>query len=139
MMQDKKIYYTEGYKYQLFQTYQTTTRITPKFPVTTEYIQLDTAGNLTINEGYAWDGPSGPTIDTSDSMRASLEHDAKYQLFRESLLHQNWRATADEEFREVCIEDGMTHLRADAWYIMVREFAESAANPDNDKPVLEAP
>jgi hypothetical protein len=138
-MQDKKIYYTDGYKYQLSQTYHTTTRIKPKFPVTTEYIQLNTDGNLTVKEGYAWDGPSGPTLDTKDSMRASLEHDAKYQLFRERLLNENWRATADEEFRETCIEDGMMHFRADAWFIMVREFAEGAASPDNDKPILEAP
>ena len=138
-MQDKKVYYKGGYKYQIVQTYHTETRIKPKNPISTEWIQLDTEGNLTIQDGYAYDGPSGPTLDTPDSMRASLEHDAKYQLFRLGLLNQNWRATADEEFRETCLEDGMMHFRADAWYLFVREFAEKAATVGRETPILEAP
>jgi hypothetical protein len=138
-MKDKKIYYKAGYKYQLYKTYFTETRIRPESCIETTWITLNEKGNLTIREGYAWDGPSGPTFDTLDSMRASLEHDAKYQLFRLGLLHPNWRATADEEFREVCLEDGMMHLRADAWYVMVREFAEKAATIGRETPIVEAP
>jgi hypothetical protein len=136
---DKKIYYRAGYKYQLAQDYYTITRIRPNLPIVTEYIKLDLAGNLIIKEGYAWDGPSGPTIDTPDTMRPSLGHDAKYQLLRLGMLQKHWRIVADEEFREDCIDDGMWFVKANLWFLMVRLFAAKAAEPRNEPPVLVAP
>lgn len=38
---------------------------------------------LFIKQGYTWDGASGPTIDTSSIMIASLVHDVIYQAIRE--------------------------------------------------------
>ena len=46
-------------------------------------MSLNESGCLQIAAGYAWDGASGPTIDTRNSMIASLVHDALYQLIRE--------------------------------------------------------
>ena len=68
----KCIVYKGGYKYQLKETYSVRISITPADTINTEYIVLDNTGDLTIKEGYAWDGPSGPTIDTLTFMRGSL-------------------------------------------------------------------
>ena len=66
--------------------------------------------------GYAWDGPSGPTIDTKNFMRGSLVHDGLYQLMREGLLaHEEYRKSADDLLRDICVEDGMSKFRA--WYV----------------------
>ena len=110
------IKYREGYKYQLVEDYTVKTSITPKQDVTKdEWILLKTDGTLTIKDGYAWDGPSGPTIDTKNFMRGSLIHDALYQLMREGLVDEGFFDAANEELRIACLQDGMCKFRA--WYI----------------------
>lgn len=138
-MKDKKIFYRSGYKYQLVKDYTTETKIRPGATIDTDYIRLGMDGALTIKKSYAWDGPSGPTLDTKDSMRGSLEHDAKYQLMREEYISREWRETADEELKETCIKDGMWSGRANLWYIAVEVFAADAASPGHNEEVLEAP
>jgi hypothetical protein len=76
------IRYRSDYKYQLAEEYKISISIKPKSNIETEFIDLDTDGNLTVKNGYAWDGPSGPVKDTDENMRASLVHDALYQLMR---------------------------------------------------------
>jgi hypothetical protein len=49
----KCIAYNGGYKYQLKATYTVAIDIKPAAPIDTEYIDLDTKGNLTLAEGYA--------------------------------------------------------------------------------------
>jgi Protein of unknown function (DUF1353) len=88
---------------------------------------------LTIKTGYAWDGPSGPTIDTKTFMRGSLVHDVLYQLIRLEILPSSARKQADQVLREICIADGMSRFRA--WYIYraVRTFGGSSATPGSDR------
>jgi hypothetical protein len=58
---------------------------------------------LTVEKGYAWDGPSGPVIDAKENIRASLDHDALYQLMRnEELNTRTHRKTSNQLFRDVC-------------------------------------
>lgn len=108
------IKYREGYEYQLIEDYQVQTSIKPESWAICSFIKLDSSGYLTIKEGYAWDGPSGPAIDTKNFMRGSLVHDALYQLMREKLLDYGWRKEADRELVRLCKEDGMSSIRA-AW------------------------
>jgi len=61
-----------GYKHQLEEPYVVDVAITPEEDVETDYLGLTTDGILTVKKGYAWDGPSGPTVDTLNFMRASL-------------------------------------------------------------------
>ena len=82
------IYYRSGYKYQLASSYSVLTPIIPLSPISTEYIRLDATGWLFIREGYAWDGASGPAIDTKSIMRGSLVHDALHQWTREKRLDE---------------------------------------------------
>lgn len=120
----------KNYKYQLVSDYVIAIGIKPDNNIRTQFIDLDTQGMLTIKNGYAWDGPSGLAIDTRSFMRASLIHDALYQLMRGEYLdcdiHQKY---ADDLLRAICLEDGMGKLRA--WFncMMVRAFGRISARP----------
>lgn len=134
------IAYKSGYKYQLKKDYVTTIDIKPDAPIDTGYIALASEGTLTIRSGYAWDGPSGPTIDTLNFMRGSLVHDALYQLMRERHLDKDkHREAADRLLQKMCREDGMSVLRAWWVYQGVRLGGDPSADPANDKPVIWAP
>ena len=137
-MKGDHIYYKEGYKYQLVRSYALQTKITG-YCVSTDYIDLFTNGVLTIKWGYAWDGPSGPTFDTKNSMRGALVHDALYQLMRLGLIPESCRPLADNELHNICLEDGMWHPRVDLWEHMVAVFAAGCAASGSETEVLEAP
>ncbi len=134
------ITYRGGYKYQLVEDYSVRVPVIPDEDVRTEYIDLSTDGDLTIKRGYAWDGPSGPTIDTKDFMRGSLVHDALYQLMRQEYLSKDrWRAEADLELKRMCRQDGMSAIRA--WWVHrgVRMGGDPSASPESRKPARRAP
>ncbi|MCX6900559.1 MAG: DUF1353 domain-containing protein [Verrucomicrobia bacterium] len=136
----KCIAYRGGYKYQLKESYTVEIFIKPAKAIETRFLRLDTDGKLTIRDGYAWDGPSGPTIDTLTFMRGSLVHDALYQLMREKHLdHDTHRETADRILQRICREDGMWSVRAWCVYWAVRLFADPAADPASTKPLTHAP
>ncbi|MBI4191956.1 MAG: DUF1353 domain-containing protein [Betaproteobacteria bacterium] len=134
------IAYKAGYKYQLKENYVIQIEIRPASDIDTEYLALTNAGTLTVKKGYAWDGPSGPTIDTLNFMRGSLVHDALYQLMRERHIDgDRYRETADRLLQTICKEDGMNSLRAWWVYQGVRFGGGPAADPANDKPLIRAP
>lgn len=137
----KCIFYKDGYKYQLQETCTIPIEIKPQTPIDDlKYISLDMTGNLTMKEGYAWDGPSGPSIDTLTFMRGSLVHDALYQLMRENRLDCNsYRETADRILQRICKEDGMWVVRAWWVYHAVRMFGDPCADPASKKPIIKAP
>lgn len=117
------------YKYQLMQAYASNIEI-EKEDIETKFIILTVDGELIIKDRYAWDGPSGPTIDTKTFMRGSLVHDALYQLMREMHLdYREHRKYADDLLKKICLEDGMSRFRA--WYVhkSVRIFGEKNARP----------
>ena len=132
--------YKKGYKYQLVEEYSTDIPITPDNDIESDYITLTSAGKITIKKGYAWDGPSGPTVDTLNFMRGSLVHDALYQLMREEALdNNNSRDAADKLLQQMCREDGMNPVRAWWVYQGVRFGGDPASDPANKKPILRSP
>ncbi len=120
------------YKYALVKDYSTHLDIKPQAHIDTRFIGLTMGGDLIIKEGYAWDGPSGPTIDTKTFMRASLVHDALYQLMREEHLQLDHRKYADELLREMCLQDGMCGFRTWLVYKAVHLFGGKHAKPKGD-------
>lgn len=139
--------FRKGYKYQLHADEVFHTKIMPAERIETRFITLETGGTLTIRAGYAWDGPSGPTWDTPDTMAPSAYHDAIYQLIRMGLLDPHWRPFADEEMGEMMKAravkwqplKAIQHYRANAWVRQLKNFGGPAADPKNKKPILEAP
>ena len=133
------ITYAEGYKYQLVRDYSVVVNIANE-TVNSEYIKLYPDGQLVIKKGYAWDGPSGPTVDTKDSMRGALIHDALYQCMRDyGLDRDKYKDVADTEFRKACQEDGMSWIRAGYMYYGVKLFGSKSTKPEGDYPIKTAP
>ncbi len=134
------ILYRSEYKYQLADSYTIKIPIEPKHDIETDFIALDTAGNLFIKNGYAWDGPSGPVVDTEENMRASLVHDALYQLMRnKELSTRTHRKAADQLFKDICKDDGVSNFKASVYYKALRKFGKPAASPQNKKIIHRAP
>lgn len=115
------------YKYRLIGAYSTFIEIRPERDIHADGISLTTDGKLTLEDGFGWDGPSGPAIDTLDFMRASAVHDASYRLMRLGLLPQSCRRQADQIMRRICEEDGMPFPRRWWAYWGVRRGAAAAA------------
>ena len=134
-----KIKYKAGYKYQLHEDCSCNVGICPDTDIRVPYITLDTGGKLTIEAGYAWDGPSGPTFDTRTFMRGSLVHDALYQLIRLGCIEPHHRKDADRILYEICRDDGMCSIRAEWVYQAVRAFGNACINPNGERKLLTAP
>ncbi len=136
---DNQIKYRSGYKYQLAEDYYLYVNIFSEKDILTEFIDLDKEGFLWIRKGYAWDGPSGPTIDTRTFMRGAFVHDVLYQLIRQGFLKPEDRELADLELKRICLEDGMSRLRV--WWVFkgLRWFASFAALPEARKKIKNAP
>jgi hypothetical protein len=130
--------YTSGYRYQLEEDFQLLTDLRPLQPGGNRWASLDDLGILRISAGYAWDGASGPAVNTKNFVRGSLVHDALYQLIRAGVLQYEDRKRADEILREIVLEDGMWHLRAWWVYTAVRLFGGSFMRA-HDAGVLTAP
>lgn len=118
------------YKYQLMRDYTTSVEIKLEKNIVMDFIILTADGRLTIKNRYAWDGPSGPTIDTRSFMRGSLVHDALYQMMREEHLdYKEHREYADDLLKKICLEDGMSRFRAKYVHWALRKFGEKNARP----------
>ena len=130
------------YKYQLLEDHKEKIDIQPDADIETAFVKLSQDGSIWIRKAYAWDGPSGPTVDTKTFMRGSLIHDALYQLMRLSMLDSTkHRKQADIILRKICRKDGMMRFRA--WYVYrsVRLFGAKSARPRPASPAdrLHAP
>ncbi len=115
------------YKYQLLQIYTFFIGCPIANAGNFAFLEVKSDGFVMIRFGYAWDGPSGPTIDTDNFMRGALMHDAIYQLIREGCINIKYRDHADQQLRAICIQDGMSKFRA--WYVYqsVKYFGKNAA------------
>ena len=122
-----KIHYRRGYKYQLRREWRVQTSVVDCSAKISSYVELWPDGVLIVRAGYAWDGASGPTIDSRSSMRGSLAHDALYQLMREGLIPGSWRGEADRLLYDLCVSDGMWPARARLWLWAVRNFGGPSA------------
>ena len=114
------------WKYQLLEDWTTSTRMRG-FNIENPMFTLYEYGWLFVRRGYAWDGPSGPTIDTKSFMRASVVHDVFYQCLREGLLPPSRRKLADRELIRYAKLDGMNPIRRFYAFWSLRAFAGGAA------------
>jgi len=142
-MSTDRVAYRElrDWKYSIATSFETGTEIASEEIIRADldYVVLYPDGRLCIKKGYAWNGASGPTFDTPSWMRASLVHDALYQLIRTGRLPLKTRAYADTLMREMCLADGMLWVRAWYSYLFVSAFGGFFVRPEKDRPVLYAP
>lgn len=124
--------YTSGYRYRLEQRYSCPLQYIPPNTGGNAFVWIDADGNLLIEKNYAWDGASGPAINTKNFVRGSLVHDALYQLIREGILPASYRKDADKILRQIVLEDGMWQIRALWVYAAVRMFGQY--HMDNHSP-----
>ena len=139
MKESKQIKIRKGYKYQVAEDFIVKLKINPGIIYSGRYFKLTSTGWLTIKEGYAYDGASGPTIDTDNTYRAAAVHDVLYQMMREGVLPQSFRKSADLIMYKMLREDGMWYARAKSWYISLRVGAAKHARPSAKKKVYAYP
>ena len=136
----KIIRYSEGWKYKLEEAYEDVLPIRSLVDIKTAYITLLNNGYFVLKKNYAWDGPSGPAIDSKNFMRPSAVHDALYSLMRDGYLSPEiYKEPADRLLYNMCLEDGMSQIRAWWVYAAVKTFAKRATTPEGKNPILTAP
>lgn len=127
-----------GYKYELVDAAEHPSSILRdtlnpvRTLIQTKYGRIDSDGRLVIYSGYAWDGPSGIAIDSPTGMKGSLFHDFLYQLMREGFLSRSYRDAADRLLQSICLENGMSKIRAYFWYLAVKSFSKRSAYPETN-------
>lgn len=136
----RTIRYKGGYEYVLQEDYEVQlVHVVPPSDVKSDFIEISKLGVMRIKKGYAWDGPSGPAIDTRNFMRGSLIHDCCYQLIREGHLSMEFKKPSDLELQRICLEDGMSTVRAWWVYLGVKFGGTSACRGKGGRPTLSAP
>ena len=104
-------------------------------PFITEYFSITKEGLLTIKFGYKWDGVSGPTWDSKNTMMGGLVHDCLYQCIRHGFLTESHKEVSDEILYNILIACGMSKFRAGYYYKAVDYFgASSCVLGDNKAP-----
>jgi hypothetical protein len=138
VMSDRCLYYIEGYKYQVTRdcTLQTETK---GYDIDTPHVRLTPDGKLTAKDGYAWNGASGPTLNTKSVIRPSLYHDIGYQLIRLGLIGAKWKEYFDHLLHDLMVEDGAFKWRADYYKWAVLKFGAGSCRPSAEPPELVAP
>jgi len=138
-----RLNYKKGYKYQVVTGFQAFTDFTTPVELPTpavKFVMLQHNGHLFVSPGYAFDGPSGPTVDTKNFMRGALVHDVLYQLMRHGEIEPTEanRKKADKLLHKLCREDGMSRFRA--WYVYkaVRLFGKKHIK-GKPRPIISAP
>jgi len=103
-------------------------RFTVQEDLETPYLALrkDSSGPsyLLIKNGYAWDGASGPTIDTRDTQTASLVHDALWQLIASGHLPESFRPATNNEFYYILRSRKVPRWRAKLWKFAVEKLGQ---------------
>ena len=129
MKRDKRLYFKRGYKYVTSRDYHIQLDIIPFELIKLPYITMDMMGKTLIRAGYPWNGASGPTWDTLNSMIGSLVHDVIYQLIRLGLIDKKYKKYGDDVLHDLCTDDGMFAKRADYWRWAVLKFGAGSTRP----------
>lgn len=133
MEESMKMEYKKGYKYQLTVTMIFKLDFGPDESIFHEentlnpFIDFEKDGYLTVHAGYAWNGASGPAIDTKAFRVSSLAHDSLYQLIQLGLISIELRVKNDNAMRRINREWGMSWFRAWYTWLGVRLFGGWAA------------
>lgn len=115
------------YRYRLTEKFSIQTKIKVDVDSKSQldnFIAFNKEGVLTVFENFCWDGLSGPTLNFSHTQKASLVHDALYQLMEEGKLPQSARLAADKEFYHLLLSSGVAKMYCWYLYAGVRLFGK---------------
>ena len=148
MWSDYKKIEHEKYKYEVTEISYCETGIRNR-PFWSKYFHMDAGGKLTVKVGYRWDGVSGPTWDSANTMWPGCVHDVLYQSLREKLITVAEWANGPDEFILIVMKglrreidalfefllemEGMWAFRRSYYYWAVRKFGEQYTMPEELK------
>jgi len=98
--------YWNGFKYVVAETFTVRTAI-KGYSIAEPLSTLRKDGTLTVITGYAWDGNSGPCLDTRSSMEASCVHDVLCDYINHGLLPATLQPLVDQEYYTICVRKKM--------------------------------
>ena len=128
-VRSRRLWFKRGYKYQTTRLYYVELNVVPFAPIDLPFVRMDENGRTFVWPGYAWNGASGPTFDTLDTMITSLVHDLSYQLIRLGLIDPSYKSYFDELLLVIGVEDGMAEVRAKGWKAAVEIFGGNSCRP----------
>ena len=139
----RQIKYRDGYKYQLCADHYVQTPFLGMAFRIDGYGCLDQAGLLYIRRSYAWNGASGPTVDTPETIAPSCEHDFFYQGMTLGAFPIAARPLVDDFFYRRLLQCGLNkrywkRFRAWVWRKVVGAFGGSHADREAPR-ILTAP
>jgi len=82
---------SKKYKYELLEDYHIEIDYWPLKEVEDDFYSVSLVGLMVTKKGYQWDGASGPTIDSENTIRASCVHDVLCQMFRRKQLSLSFK------------------------------------------------
>ena len=126
LQETEYVYYKDGYRFQTTRWVVVKTAIRPGRLICTSWLVLLPDGWLLVRPGYAWDGASGPAINTENWRLPSLVHDALCQLVGAGLLGIEWEPAIHDEMHRLLRKKRMNAVRA--WYS--REAVRLAWTPE---------
>ena len=137
LVESPTLFFTDGHKYQARCQMIYFTNICG-YEIITDLITLRKDGWMLIESYFAWDGASGPAIDTYNNMRGSQAHDALASLMRMGLLPMRYIEPSNRLIQRLMIEDGAHPWRAVA-YKAALDRTSFWANPKYERQLNAAP
>ncbi len=110
-----------GYKYRLLEQFQWYSEFLKDESFEAPFFQCD-KGHCTAFKGYAWDGVSGPAVDTKKTKIPGLKHDISYQAIRLGLIDKKYKSDIDKQFHDDLERGKVSRFIADIYYRGVRWF-----------------
>lgn len=132
--------YKKGYKYQLVEDLVLPSDILPpnNQDIHTYYVSLLKNGDWVFKRGWAWDGVSGPMMDTKATFPGGCGHDGGAYLLRQGKLPPEYKEPVDLWLPNLFLEYGMWEFRAKyAWKAV--SLVDSFADPESAKKIHEVP
>ena len=123
-MTEHGICFIDGYRFQMAESGCMQTEVYPPEDINTPFYSISKTGRIVAHSGYAWDGISGPMVNTKSMMRASLFHDICCQAINDGRLDPSWRPQADREFKRIAKLDGAWKLRVIYSYLAVCAYTK---------------
>ncbi len=118
------------YKYQLAERLIHKVGLPDAIGLSGDFVRIENS-ELILRKYYAWDGSTVPMKKwlkivgwKSDKFckKASVIHDALYQLMRAGLLDKDYKDIADQLYRGLCVKGGMSKWQANLRYWALNKF-----------------